>query len=107
MAISARKALSKFLLRNPGGVAILGILSGIATNILSSFAPQLYPLLAKTVSVQIFTIILFSVLGFFFALLPVSVVLRRSRVAYHREHELHQKTKIALEDKKRKTKEFN
>jgi transcriptional regulator with GAF, ATPase, and Fis domain len=99
MTLSARKALMKFLLRNPGGVVILGILSGIATNLLTSFAPQIYPLLAKNISVPIFTIILSSILGFFIALLPVSIILRRSLAAYHSEQELHEKTKIALENK--------
>jgi uncharacterized membrane protein (DUF106 family) len=90
--------LRKFLIENPFGVVILAILSGIATNLLSSSAPILYPLLARNVSIQIWTIILLVFLGFFIALFPVSLILNKNYKAYKSEYEAHQKTqkKLAL-----------
>jgi transcriptional regulator with GAF, ATPase, and Fis domain len=89
--------LKKFLIEHPFGVVILAILSGIATNLLSSSVPILYPFLARNVSIQIWTIILLVFLGFFVALFPASFILKRNYKAYKSEYEAHQKTQKDLD----------
>jgi transcriptional regulator with GAF, ATPase, and Fis domain len=78
--------LRKFLLDNPVGVLILGVLTGLATNLLSSLAPILYPFLAQAISIQLWTVIIFIALGFFLAFFPASFALKKTRQAIELEH---------------------